>query len=105
PPTTNTAVAVEDVEEEVMWLGREAEPAPPVEDEPRLDYRAEAEGWPQVDAAPAGESARPPLAMTEDELARLALDEGWDDSEVAAIRAMITPPQSSVVDLPGATEL
>jgi hypothetical protein len=43
--------------------------------------------------------------MTEDELARLALDEGWDESEVAAIRAMITPPPASRVDLPGATEL
>ena len=105
PPTMNTAVAVEDVEEEVMWLGREAEPAPLVEEERRQDYRAEAEGWPEVDAAPAGESVRPPLAMTEDELARLALDEGWDDSEVAAIRAMITPPTSSRVDLPGAAEL
>jgi hypothetical protein len=105
PPTMNTAVAVEDVEEEVMWLGRQAEAAPPVEDEPRLDYRAEPEEWPRVDAAPAVEAARPPLAMTEDELARLALDEGWDDSEVAAIRAMITPPSSSTVDLPGAAEL
>jgi hypothetical protein len=105
PPTMNTAVAVEDVEEEVMWLGREAEPAPRVEDEPPLDYRAEAEGWPEVDAAPAVQAARPPLAMTEDELARLALDEGWDDSEVAAIRAMITPPSSATVDLPGAAEL
>jgi hypothetical protein len=48
---------------------------------------------------------RPPLAMTEDELARLALDEGWDDAEVAAIRAMITPMPTSRVDLPGAAEL
>jgi hypothetical protein len=43
--------------------------------------------------------------MTEDELARLALDEGWDESEVAAIRAMITPLPSATVDLPGAAEL
>jgi len=111
PPTISTAVAVEEVEEEeeVMWLGREPDPSPTLadepRDEPRDEYRAEVDAWPAVDAVPVVEAARPPLAMTEDELARLALDEGWDDSEVAAIRAMITPPQSSVVDLPGATEL
>jgi hypothetical protein len=103
PPTMSTAVAVEEVEEEVMWLGRESEPGPVVRDEPPVEHRAEADGWPDVDAAPAMEVARPPLAMTEDELARLALDEGWDDAEVAAIRAMITPPLT--VDLPGAAEL
>jgi hypothetical protein len=104
-PTASTAVAVEEIEEEVMWLGREPEPSPIVPDEPRAEYRAEADGWPAVDAAPAMEVPRPPLAMTEDELARLALDEGWDESEVAAIRAMITPLPSSTVDLPGAAEL
>jgi hypothetical protein len=106
PPTASTAVAVEEVEEEVMWLGREPESTPVVRDEPHAEYRAEAaEPWPAVDAAPAMEVVRPPLAMTEDELARLALDEGWDDAEVAAIRAMITPPSSSRVDLPGSDEL
>ena len=105
PPTMSTAVAVEDVEEEVMWLGREAEPSPVLSDEPRLEHRAEADTWPAVDTPPVPEAVRPPLAMTEDELARLALDEGWDEAEVAAIRAMITPPPSSKVDLPGAAEL
>jgi hypothetical protein len=105
PPTMSTAVAVEEVEEAVMWLGGEPEPSPIVRDEPRAEYRAEADVWPAVDAVPAPEVVRPPLAMTEDELARLALDEGWDDAEVAAIRAMITPPPSSTVDLPGAAEL
>jgi hypothetical protein len=108
PPTMSTAVAVEEVEEEVMWLGREPESSPIVRDEPRIEYRAETEPWPAVDAAPATDVPRPPLAMTEDELARLALDEGWDESEVAAIRAMITPlppSPSSTVDLPGAAEL
>jgi hypothetical protein len=105
PPTMNTAVAVEEIEEEVMWLGREPESSPIVRDEPPIEYRAETEPWPAVDAAPAPEVVRPPLAMTEDELARLALDEGWDESEVAAIRAMITPLPSSTVDLPGAAEL
>lgn len=105
PPTTSTAVAVEEVEEEVMWLGAEPEPSPIVRDEAPAEYRAEADVWPEVDAVPAPEVVRPPLAMTEDELARLALDEGWDDAEVAAIRAMITPVPSSTVDLPGAAEL
>lgn len=105
PPSMSSAVAVEELEEEVMWLGREPDSSPIVRDEPRAEYRAEADAWPAVDAAPVAEVARPPLAMTEDELARLALAEGWDDAEVAAIRAMITPPQSSVVDLPGAAEL
>lgn len=105
PPTVSTAVAVEEVEEEVMWLGREPESSPIVTDEPPIEYRAETEPWPTVDAAPAIEVPRPPLAMTEDELARLALDEGWDESEVAAIRAMITPLPSAAVDLPGAAEL
>jgi hypothetical protein len=105
PPSMSTAVAVEEVEEEVMWLGREPESSPIVRDEPPIEYRAEAEPWPAVDAAPATDVPRPPLAMTEDELARLALDEGWDESEVAAIRAMITPLPTTTVDLPGAAEL
>jgi hypothetical protein len=105
PPTMSTAVAVEEIEEEVMWLGRDPESSPVVSDEPPIDYRAETDAWPAVDAPPAMEVPRPPLAMTEDELARLALDEGWDESEVAAIRAMITPLPSSSVDLPGAAEL
>ena len=105
PPTMSTAVALEEVEEEVMWLGREPEPSPIARDDPPIEYRAEAEPWPAVDAPPATDVPRPPLAMTEDELARLALDEGWDESEVAAIRAMITPLPSATVDLPGAAEL
>jgi hypothetical protein len=105
PPTRNTAVAVDVVEEEVMWLGGDREPSPTMRDEPRQEQRAEAAGWPAVDIPPPVEVPRPPLAMTEDELARLALDEGWDEAEVAAIRAMITPPPTSRVDLPGAAEL
>ena len=105
PPRMSAAVAVQEVEEEVMWLGREPESSPVARDEPRLEQRAEADAWPEVDAAPTTEVVRPPLAMTEDELARLALDEGWDEAEIAAIRAMITPLPSSTVDLPGAAEL
>jgi hypothetical protein len=100
PPRMSTAVAVEDLEEEeVMWLGGEPETAAVARDDPAPPQRAEVDPWPAVD------SVRPPLAMTEDELARLALDEGWDDAEVAAIRAMISPPQQASVDLPGAAEL
>ena len=51
------------------------------------------------------QGVRPPLAMTEAELSRLAQDEGWDASEIAAIRAMITPIPSGPVGLPGAAEL
>ena len=52
-----------------------------------------------------GQGAPPPLAMTEQELARLALDEGWDDAEIAAIRTMISPPAPPAAELPGAVEL
>jgi len=97
-------VAVRDLEEEVMWLGAEPEPIPPIQ--PLPQQRAQAAPWPAVDAAaPQGEGIRPPLAMTEDELSRLAQDEGWDENEVAAIRAMITPIPAGPVDLPGAAEL
>jgi hypothetical protein len=89
-------------EEEVMWLGAEGEAAllPPTWDP------LETEAWPAADAAPqVAEAARPPLAMTEEELARLAVDEGWDDAEVAAIRAMISVPAPQAVQLPGGLEL
>ncbi|MGZ6299402.1 MAG: hypothetical protein ACXWMN_02775 [Candidatus Limnocylindria bacterium] len=106
PQTMSAAVAVQDLEEEVMWLGADPQSRLAVVDEPRVEPRAELNAWPAADAAmPVVEVPRPPLAMTEDELARLAMDEGWDESEVAAIRAMITPPSSSRVDLPGASEL
>ena len=105
PQTMRSSVAVEQLEEEVMWLG--AAPTSIVQDEPRPAPLADPEPWPAVDvpASPPTEVTRPPLAMTEDELARLALDEGWDEAEVAAIRAMITPIPSATVDLPGAAEL
>jgi hypothetical protein len=112
PPTTTataTATAVGEVdsfiEEEVMWLGAETSPSPaPAAPSPEPDI------WPAGDrvqrvATPVVETVRPPLAMTEDELTRLALDEGWDEAEVAAIRAMITPPPRPAVDLPGGSEL
>ncbi|HTI29136.1 MAG TPA: hypothetical protein VL687_02070 [Methylomirabilota bacterium] len=104
PRAMSSSVAVRDLEEEVMWLGADPDPLPPVE--PLPQQRAESAPWPAVDAAPHPmQGVRPPLAMTEDELSRLAQDEGWDENEVAAIRAMITPIPSGPVDLPGAAEL
>jgi hypothetical protein len=104
PPAMAVSIAAPDVEEEVMWLGAGPDPERTAAEEPGPDLRGELEAWPAADRGPSvAEMVRPPLAMTEDELARLALDEGWDDAEVAAIRAMITPPPT--VDLPGATEL
>jgi hypothetical protein len=106
PTTTATAVGEVDsfIEEEVMWLGAETNPSPPP-----AAQSPQPEMWPAGDrvkpvATPVVETVRPPLAMTEDELTRLALDEGWDEAEVAAIRAMITPPRLAV-DLPGGSEL
>ena len=47
----------------------------------------------------------PSTGPSEEELARLARDEGWDEAETAAIRAMIVPPPPRQVQLPGAAEL
>jgi len=96
-----------------MWLGTnrddEAEdetpaPSPPVAEPASAPAPSGAHQWPAVDAAGTGD-VRPPLAMTEEELAQLARDEGWDDAEVAAIRAMIWRPSAPGVELPGAAEL
>jgi hypothetical protein len=105
PQTMGAAVAVQDAEEEVMWLGADPAASQALVDEPPVRGGAEVDPWPAADATPAVEVVRPPLAMTEEELARLALDEGWDEAEVAAIRAMITPPFQPRVTLPGANEL
>jgi hypothetical protein len=70
------------------------------------------EAWPASDVETVDEPR--PLAMTEDELTRLARAEGWDAAEVAAIRAIIAsspPPSPSAstslptIELPGADEL
>ncbi len=103
-------------EEPIMWLGEEREPAEEMEVAPRsypgptLSARIrdafEPVPWPATDrGAVAVETMAPPLAMTEEELMQLARDEGWDDAEVSAIRAMITRPPSSSVELPGSAEL
>ncbi len=89
-------------EMEIAPAARHAEttPAPSVWDP------LETAAWPASDvAAPVAEAMAPPLAMTEQELAQLARDEGWDDAEVAAIRAMISRPAPRAVQLPGAAEL
>jgi len=92
-------------EEEVMWLG--ADRAATSEIEPAsIPWPAESRSTVAIAAAPPLTKAEPPLLrMTEQELARLARDEGWDEAEVAAIRAMIVPPPSRSVQLPGAAEL
>ena len=89
-------------EEEVMWLGAapEAPLLPPATDPLETDAWAVADAHPLI-----GQGAPPPLAMTEQELARLALDEGWDDAEIAAIRTMISPPAPPAAELHGAVEL
>ena len=108
-------------EEPVMWLGGEREPAEEMPAEemevaprsypgPTLSARIrdafEPVPWPATDrGAVAVETMAPPLAMTEEELMQLARDEGWDDAEVSAIRAMITRPPNAPVELPGSAEL
>ena len=118
PPGTTAAD-----EEELMWLGERqvatAIAAPEVEvaaprrrsaTQPVVQPVAapdplDAAAWPAVDRG-RGEAPRT-VAMSDDQLARLAREEGWDEAEVAAIRAMIAPspaPQANI-QLPGAGEL
>ena len=88
-----------------MWLGMEGAGADEIETA-GTGWRAETRSTPILTAPPPVTSAEPPLLrMTEEELARLARDEGWDEAEVAAIRAMIVPPPPRRVQLPGAAEL
>jgi hypothetical protein len=92
-------------EEQVMWLGAESRAAAELETA-SSGWRAEPQPAPTITAQPPVAVAEPPLLrMTEEELARLARDEGWDEAEVAAIRAMIVPPPAPRVRLPGAAEL
>ena len=52
------------------------------------------------------EPAPAPLTLTEEELARLAADEGWGASEVEAIRSLIGSERTpATIELPGSTEL
>jgi hypothetical protein len=111
-------------EEPVMWLGGPRDAADETEvaaDETEVATAAshpeeipvarswdplEPTAWPASDrGAATAQAVAPPLAMTEAELAQLARDEGWDDAEVAAIRAMISTPAAGAVDLPGSAEL
>jgi hypothetical protein len=92
-------------DEEVMWLGAEGEAGVEME-MASTGWRAEPRSAPAITATPPVARPEPPLLrMTEEELARLARDEGWDEAEVAAIRAMIVPPPPRRVQLPGAAEL
>ena len=103
-------------EEPVMWLGGLRDAADEIEiaatatqpgtrPAPRRDP-VDPVAWPAIDrGTTVTQAVAPPLAMTEEELAQLARDEGWDDAEVAAIRAMISRPAPRSVELPGAAEL
>ena len=104
-------------EEAVMWLGGTRDAADEMEIAtarsypgpslaPRIRDALEPVAWPATDrGASTTQAVAPPLAMTEEELAQLARDEGWDDAEVAAIRAMISRPSTATVELPGSAEL
>jgi hypothetical protein len=104
-------------EEEVMWLGADRSSVASSESQAASSLGGriltaaapaapESAGGPGLQMArEADEALPPPLAMTEQELAILARNEGWDDAEVAAIRAMISPPAPRTVELPGATDL
>ena len=88
-----------------MWLGADRGAAAEMETA-STGWRAEPRSAPTITAPPPVAAVEPPLLrMTEEELARLARDEGWDEAEVAAIRAMIVPPPAPRVQLPGAAEL
>jgi len=106
-------------EEELMWLGGRqevavkavgapipAQAAAPAQ-RPRTVAAAAPHGvviaWPATDRSGVEEPRT--LALGEDELARLARDEGWDAAEVAAIRAMIGASPAQSIELPGAEEL
>jgi hypothetical protein len=92
-------------EEPVEWLGAEDGAAAEMETA-SSGWRPDPRSAPTITAPPRIARVEPPLLrMTEQELARLARDEGWDDAEVAAIRAMIVPPTAPRVQLPGAAEL
>jgi hypothetical protein len=104
-------------EEAVLWLGGPRDAADEMEVAttgsypgpslaPRIRDALEQVAWPPADrGASTTQTVPPPLAMTEEELAQLARDEGWDDAEVAAIRAMISRPTTGTVELPGSAEL
>jgi len=102
-------------EEELMWLGARQESGAAGQSEmeatPRRPAAVAAPERPDQERSDARSAPRPsvveprPLVLTEDELARLARDEGWDAAEVAAIRAMIGPSPTQRIELPGAEEL
>ena len=121
-PTVESAIAFEvpqpvEVsgadEEPVMWLGGQRDAADEIEIAATASHpesppapRRDPVAWPATDrGGGVTQAVAPPLAMTEEELAQLARDEGWDDAEVSAIRAMISRPALGAVELPGAAEL
>jgi hypothetical protein len=98
-------------EEELLWFGDEFEAA---------DLEMETPGWRAAGPAPA-EPAPATVApeVLDEEIERLADDEGWDETEVDAIRSYLgradagrtedqeeasSPPQSTAPEPPDATE-
>ena len=75
-------------EEELMWLGDEFEEA---------GLEIGSQGWRNADASAQAEPA-PVLELSDAELSQLAEDEGWDMSEVEAIRSLLGRPTGAPVD-------
>jgi hypothetical protein len=77
-------------EEELMWLGDEFEEA---------GLEIGSQGWRDADAPAHVQEAAPVLELSDAELSQLAEDEGWDMSEVEAIRSLLgrtaeAPPET-----------
>ncbi len=79
-------------EEELMWLGDEFEEA---------SLEIGSQGWKDADASVHAEPA-PVLELSDAELSQLAEDEGWDKSEVEAIRSLLGRPSDRPMDTPKA---
>jgi hypothetical protein len=92
-PTSETEAR----EEPLLWYGDEQEAA---------QLEVAAEGWRDQDHAPAGtheshlESVSPTTTVSDTDLERIAADEGWDSSDVEAMRAYLHRNAGRVADEP-----
>ncbi len=96
--------AAEQAEVEEM---AEAEAEVVVEEPAAAELEPAPGGYPEPIAATEPEELTPPvLILSEEELARLAADEGWGASEVEAIRSLIgSQATPAPIELPGSAEL
>jgi hypothetical protein len=91
PPTAESEAR----EEPLLWYGDEQEAA---------QLEVAAEGWRDQDHAPAGtvesrpESGSPAASVSDADLERIAADEGWDSSDVEAMRAYLHRTAGRVAD-------